>query len=320
MSKNLKNISIIVPMFNEEKNIPTLMKNICDTMKNVSYEYEVICINDGSTDGSLEELKKQREANKNIKIINFSRNFGKENAVKAGIDFCNSDAAICIDADLQEPPEVILEMIKKWEEGYNSVYAVRKSRESDNFFKKATAYCFYRIYNKIVRVKIPKDTGDFRLFDKKIINILKNLNEHSRFNKGLFSWVGFKQTYVTFKRKERFADETKFNLIKLFNFALDGITGFSHLPLRVWSFLGSFILLTSVLYSFFALFKSLLFGASLAGTSWIIILLTMFSGLQFIAIGIIGEYLGRLALEVKNRPLYITDGVYGFDGENSPKK
>jgi glycosyltransferase involved in cell wall biosynthesis len=245
-------------------------------------------------------------------VINLSRNFGKEIALTAGLDHAAGQAIIPIDADLQDPPELIGEMIAKWREGYDVVYCTRRSREGETWLKRFTADYFYRIIGHLSQVTIPSNTGDFRLLDRRVVEALKQMPERNRFMKGLFAWVGFKQTALYFDRNPRFRGDTKWNYWKLWNFALDGITSFSLLPLKVWSYVGSIISLLSLLYAIYLVLRTLILGIDLPGYASLMVAILFLGGIQLIGLGVLGEYLGRVYEEVKNRPLYLVRERYGF--------
>lgn len=301
----MKKITIILPVYNEFDNIsPLLLRLSKITRKLKKYSFEYLFIDDGSTDDSYNCLVKYKKKYP-IKIVSFARNFGHQVALSAGIDYAKGDAAIIMDCDLQDPPELIGEMIKQWEKGYEVVYAKRRSRK-DTLFKRTTAFYFYRILNKLSSVNIPSDTGDFRLIDKKVIIELRRFAERSRYIRGLVSYVGFKQRYVLFDREKRFAGETKYPLLKMINFALDAIFGFSTIPLKLITTFGFFIAIMSFLGILYAIFMKF-FYPELTVSGWTLMMITIFfmGGVQMIVLGVIGEYVGRIYSETKKRPLYI---------------
>lgn len=309
MSESQKLISFILPIYNEEDNIPEMNKVLLKTLENLDkkYDFEVIYINDGSSDNSLKLLKQIAEKNKKIKIISFSRNFSQQMAVTAGLDYCKGDAAIIMDADLQDPPEVSFELIKKWEEGFNVAYAVRRTRK-DGFFKKATAYIFYRFLEKTTKVKIPKDTGDFRLLDRKAIDAFKQMREQTRFVRGMISYIGFKQVAVFFDRNERYAGITKYNFGKLVKLAQTAVLSFSDMPTRVL-FNSSLFLIFFAVFIAPVLFIILnLVSASLAAIAFYITAIFMLS-IIILSLGILGLYLQKIHEEALQRPLYIVDEI-----------
>lgn len=310
--KNQIELSIIVPMYNEELNIDRFFETLLPVLSRLDLEYEIICINDGSKDRTLEMLLDYRKNNPRIKIISFSRNFGKELALTAGLHRFHGKAIIPIDADLQHPPEFIEELIAKWREGYDVVYAVKKIRLGESSFKRFTANLFYRFINFISDTPILRDAGDFRLFDRRVVEQLNRIPERTRFMKGLYSWVGFNQIGIEFDQQPRHLGKTKWNYWKLWNFALDGITLFSTTPLRLWSYLGIIISLISFGYASFLVIRTLIYGRDVPGYASIMVMILFLGGLQLISLGVIGEYLGRVYAETKRRPLYVIRESYGF--------
>jgi len=279
----------------------------------ITESYEIICVNDGSQDQTLDLLIAARANNPRIKVINLSRNFGKEAALTAGIDYAAGQAIIPIDADLQDEPELIAEMVAKWREGYDTVIAVRADRRSDSRFKRWTANLFYRVMGRVSEVPIPSNAGDFRLLDRRVVEALKQLPERTRFMKGLFAWLGFRQAFVTYSRPERAAGATKWRYWRLWNFALEGVTSFTSLPLIIWTYIGALIATGAFLYALYIALRTLLFGVDIPGYASIVVILLFFNGLNMLGIGIVGEYLARVFIEVKNRPLYLVRDRYGFD-------
>ncbi|MCK9376522.1 MAG: glycosyltransferase family 2 protein [Syntrophobacterales bacterium] len=306
-------LSIIAPMYNEQNNIDYFFEKLLPILNNLNMSYEIICINDGSTDNTLEELLKFRQDNPFIKIINFSRNFGKEIALTAGLRYSRGQAMIPIDADLQDPPELIERLIAKWRENYDVVYAVRETRHGETLMKRLTANLFYRFINCFSETPIPKNTGDFRLLDRRVVEVLNHIPERTRFMKGLFAWVGFRQTGISFERQPRHLGTTKWSFWKLWNFALDGITLFSTAGLKFWSYVGIVISMLSFAYALFLISLVLFFGRDVPGYASIMVAILFLGGLQLISLGILGEYLGRVYAEVKHRPLYIISDSYGFE-------
>ena len=279
-------------------------------MTQINEPYEIVFINDGSKDNTLNILLNAKQNFKNIRIINFSRNFGKEAALTAGLDKARGEAAIPIDVDLQDPPELIKELVAKWREGYDVVLAKRADRTSDSFSKRVSADLFYKLNGKISNVDIPNNVGDFRLMSKRVVEALKQLPENQRFMKGLFAWVGFKTTVIEYAREKREAGQSSFNGWKLWNFALDGITSFSTLPLRIWLYIGALVSFLSFLYGSFIILKTLIFGVDLPGYASLAVIMLFLGGIQLIGIGILGEYIGRIYSESKRRPSYIIEGEY----------
>lgn len=312
---NSVEISIVVPLYNEEANINYLIERLLSVFNTLSTTYEIVCINDGSRDNTLKLLVDHHNRNAAIKVVNLSRNFGKEIALTAGIDFTIGAAVIPIDADLQDPPELIEQLIAKWREGYDVVYATRRSRSGESWLKQFTANSFYRTIGKMSPVPIPANTGDFRLLDRQVVEAIKQMPERTRFMKGLFAWVGYKQTSILFDREPRFGGKTTWNYWKLWNFALDGITSFSLFPLKVWSYMGLVVSLISLLYASFLIIRTLIFGIDVPGYASLMVAVLFLGGIQLITLGVIGEYLGRVYEEVKRRPIYFVRDSYGFKSD-----
>lgn len=300
-------ITLVVPVYNEKDVLHTFYDRIKKILSELPYTFEILFINDGSSDNSMSIIEQLAESDPTISYINLSRNFGKECAMTAGIDYAEADAVIFIDADLQDPPELIPQMIEKWQDGYDAVYARRAKRDTDTPLKRLTALGFYKIIAKLSRFEIPHNTGDYRLISRRSVLALRQLPEKNRFMKGLFAWVGYSQTAIEFDREKRAAGTTKFNYWKLWNFALDGITAFSTLPLRLASYIGGFLASISFFYGLFIIAKTLLFGDPVAGYPSLMVVVLFLGGLQLIFMGILGEYLGRTFDESKNRPLYLID-------------
>jgi glycosyltransferase involved in cell wall biosynthesis len=311
-----KKLSIICPIYNEAQNIEVFYRRVKSVLDNLPYDQECVFINDGSKDNSLALLHALYCNDKSVKIINLSRNFGKEIALTAGIDLCTGDAVIPIDADLQDPPELIRTLVEKWEEGYDVVFATRTSRKAESILKKLSALLFYKILNFFSRTRIPKNTGDFRLMDRKVVDSLKELREVHRFMKGLFSWVGFKQTGITYVRDPRYAGKTKWNYFKLFNLAIEGITSFSDKPLKFASLIGVLISLGALGYGGYFLINTVLFGNPIPGYPSLVTIMLFLGGVQLLSLGIIGEYIGRTYMESKRRKLYFIRNLYGFQGKS----
>lgn len=300
-------ISIVAPFHNEEENINEFFNRVLPIIQNESQVLEVICVNDGSSDNTLEILRAWRNKEPAIRVVNLSRNFGKENALTAGLDHATGDVIIPMDSDLQDPPELIPEMVAKWREGFDVVYARRKLRGTDTLPKRLTAVWYYKLFNLIADRPIPDNTGDFRLIDKKVLAELKKLDENARFMKGLFSWVGFKSTAVEYERPARHGGKESLNFRNLWRLALDGITAFSTFPLKVWSYIGISIATASLLYGLIILFKTLFMGVNVPGYASTIVIILFLGGVQLVSLGVIGEYVGRIYMEVKKRPHYIVD-------------
>ncbi|NJN90881.1 MAG: glycosyltransferase family 2 protein [Leptolyngbyaceae cyanobacterium SL_5_14] len=312
-------ISVIVPLHNEEPNVDYLFEQLTTVLQGLDLSYEIVCVDDGSTDNTLKCLIEQRTHNAVIKILSLSRNFGKEIALSAGIDYATGNAIIPIDADLQDPPELIGDLIAKWREGYDVVHATRRSRQGEAWFKRFTASAFYRVIGRVSTVPIPRDTGDFRLLDRRVVEVLKQMPERTRFMKGLFAWVGFKNTAIFYDRAERYRGRTKWNYWRLWNFAVDGITSFSSVPLKVWSYLGLILSVFAFLYASFLIVRTLIWGVDVPGYASLMVVILFLGGVQLITLGIIGEYLGRVYEEVKRRPLYLVRDAYGFEAIATPK-
>ena len=298
-------ISIVVPLYNEEKNIRLMHDRLVSSILKISSNFEIIYVNDGSNDNSFLELLKLSNEDERVKYINFSRNFGHQIAVTAGLDYSKGAAVVIIDGDLQDPPEVIPEMYAMYKEGFEVVYGQRLIRKGESFFKKITAKYFYRILKKITNINIPVDTGDFRLIDRKIVNDLKNMPEQNKFLRGQIAWLGYRQTSIFFERDERKFGETGYPFSKMLKFALDGITGFSDVPLQFVTKTGIFISFISFLVILYAIFSHFILERTITGWTSLIISSMFIGGVQLISVGIIGEYISRINKNVQNRPLYI---------------
>ncbi|TRZ37191.1 glycosyltransferase [Niallia circulans] len=310
MTNEKVDYSIVIPVYNEEEVIEHTYERLKTVMQSADGNYELMFINDGSRDKSVDILLQLSEQDKTIKIVDFSRNFGHQIAITAGMDYATGNAIVIIDADLQDPPELILEMIQKWKEGYDVVYAKRTSRKGETFFKKQTASAFYRTLRAMTEIDIPIDTGDFRLIDRKVCDQMNNIHEKNRFVRGLVSWVGFKQTAVEYERDERFAGETKYPLKRMLKLSLDGITSFSYKPLKLANYLGASLSVIGFIYMLIVLYQKLFTTTTVTGWSSIIVIQLFFSGITLMMLGVIGEYIGRIYDEAKNRPLYIVKDIY----------
>jgi len=307
-----RKISIIVPFYNESEAIDhfyAAMRPILDRIN--EHDFEVICIDDGSRDDTLKKLIALAEQDKRFYVVELSRNFGKEAALTAGIDAATGDAVIPIDADLQDPPELIPEMIKEWLMGAEVVLARRVDRTSDSYLKRKTAEFFYRFHNRLSTIRIPENVGDFRLMDRIAVDALKQLPEQQRFMKGLFAWVGFKTVTLDYARSPRVAGTTKFSGWKLWNFALEGITSFSAAPLKFWSYIGGLGALVTLVYALFIVTRTLIYGVDIPGYASLLVAVLFFGSLQLISVGMLGEYIGRIYMETKHRPLYLIRKRYG---------
>lgn len=309
-------ISVVAPCFNEEGVLHELYRRISAVLNGAGEAWELVLVNDGSRDRTPEIMRELRAADPRVKVVDFARNFGHQIAVTAGMDYAQGDSVVLIDADLQDPPELILEMLAKWREGYEVVYAIRAERKGETWFKEFTAKAFYRIIYKITDIDIPMDTGDFRLMDRKVVEALKTMKEKHRFMRGMSVWVGFRQTGVKYVRAERYAGETKYPLKKMLKFAMDGITSFSYFPLQVATYIGFASALIAVLGIIVTIILRLSGSHAFFGQATTLVSVLFLGGVQLICLGILGEYLGRIYDEVKGRPLYIVREALGFgEGE-----
>ncbi len=300
-------LSIVVPVYNEEEVLPIFHSRLAAALGNIEGGWEVVYINDGSTDGTLSILKQLQLADCAVGFAALSRNFGKEAAMSAGLRLARGNAVILIDADLQDPPELIPEMLQAWRQGADLVNMRRRSRQGETWFKKASARWFYRVINRLSEVPIPEDVGDFRLLSRRSVNALNQLPERNRFMKGLFAWIGYRQITLEYDRHARAAGQTKWPYLKLLNFAIEGITGFSVVPLRLASYAGFLSAAGAFIYAIVFLVKTVTLGDSVKGFPTLIVTILLLGGLQLMAMGILGEYLGRLFMESKRRPLYLLD-------------
>ena len=300
-------LSAVIPFLNEEECIPSLIGELDDTLSMLGIPFELVLVDDGSRDRSVlvakAELKKRQKIT--ATIISLSRNFGKEAALTAGLEAANGDVIVPLDADLQDPPSVIKEMLAKWREGFDVVYAVRRKRAGESKTKRFTAYGFYRLMGRLSQTGIPADTGDFRLMDRCVVDALLRLPERSRFMKGLFAWVGFRQTAVYYDRAPRKRGQTNWNYWKLWNFAIDGVTSFSRVPLQIWGYIGFIIASLALGYGSWLILRTLIFGIDIPGYASLITAVLFLGGIQLIGMGVLGEYIGRIFEETKARPLYI---------------
>ena len=314
----MKKISILIPAYNEQSVLEHLYHRLGKLANdNKAYEFEFLFVNDGSRDKTLEIIRDYAETDNRVAYVNLSRNFGKEIAMIAGLDHVTGDATVIIDADLQDPPELIPKMIKFWEQGYDDVYAKRNSRDGETWLKKTTSKLYYNLLQKVTHIQIQKDTGDFRLLDSRCVEALKQMRESQRYTKGMFSWIGYKKQEITYDRDPRAAGETKWNYPKLFNFAIDGITSFTTAPLRISSILGFIVSFIAFVFIIIVVVKKTLFGDPVAGYPSLMAAVLFLGGVQLLSLGIIGEYIGRIFNETKGRPLYFVEEYHS--GKNTKK-
>ncbi len=305
----MKSVSIVMPMFNESESIHTSLARIEKAIEGLPYQFECVAVNDGSRDDTLQKLQQYQPAKLRLRIVDLSRNFGKEAALTAGMEYARGDAVIPMDADLQDPPELISALIAEWEKGFEVVLAKRQDRQSDSLVKRTTARWFYRFINRLSEIKIPEDVGDFRLMDRVVVDVIKQLPENHRFMKGLFAWAGFRTTSIDYVRPRREQGETKFNGWRLWNLALEGITSFSTVPLRIWTYMGFLVTTVAFLYGAYIIFDTLFHGSAVPGYPSLLSVILFLSGIQIAGMGILGEYLGRAYLETKRRPVFIARSV-----------
>lgn len=313
----MKRVSILIPCFNEEMSLMALYTEIVNVIdQHLTFEWEILFVNDGSKDDTLNVIKELRENDKRISYLDLSRNFGKEKAMLAGFDYVTGDCTIIMDADLQDPPSLIPEMIKYWEEGFDDVYAKRTLRGEESYLRKKFSLAFYNILSKTAKIEILQNVGDFRLLDNKCIIALRKLRENERYTKGLFSWIGFRKKEILFERGNRIKGNSKWSFFTLFNLAIDGITSFSVTPLRISTIVGAMVSLLAFVYMFYILIKTLLYGDPVQGFPTTMIAILFLGGMQLLSIGILGEYLGRIFNETKGRPTYIAREYNGQMVEN----
>jgi polyisoprenyl-phosphate glycosyltransferase len=305
ISKKSTTLSVVCTMHNEEEALPHFFARILPVLKQLCDDFEIICVNDGSTDDTLNKLLAARRNDTHVRVIDLSRNFGKEAALTCGIDYARGDAVIPIDADLQDPPELIVEMVRLWRQGFEVVLAQRTDRLADSFAKRKSAEWFYRLHNAISEPKMEANVGDFRLMDRKVVEALKMLPERRRFMKGLFAWVGFRQAVIPYAREPRQFGNSKFSGWRLWNFALEGITSFSTAPLRVWFYIGLVVATLAFFYGGFIVSRVIIFGRDTPGYASLITIVLFLGGIQLIGLGVLGEYMGRIYSETKERPIYI---------------
>lgn len=315
MTKKL--VSLVVPFYNESENVSNTLQTIEAAINGLDYQWELVAVNDGSRDNTLEALEAYRPQAMTLRIVDLSRNFGKEAALSAGLAYAKGDAAIPLDADLQDPPELIPEMLALWENGAEVVLARRADRSSDGWLKRLTARAFYRSMNRLSEVTVPADVGDFRLLDRAVVDVLNSLPEHRRFMKGLYAWAGFRTAEVQYVRPERAAGETKFSGWKLWNLAIEGITSFSIAPLKVWTYLGLCVASVAFFYAAYIVARTLIVGADVPGYASLVTIVLFMGGVQLIGLGVLGEYVGRVYLESKRRPPFIVRRVRSIPAESN---
>ncbi|MEM7221266.1 MAG: glycosyltransferase family 2 protein [Pseudomonadota bacterium] len=306
-------LSIVTPVYNEEEVCDVFFDRLLPILASITADFEVVCVDDGSRDGTLETLMRRRRDEPRIKVLSLSRNFGKDPALMAGIDYARGAAVVPIDADLQDPPELIADMVAKWREGYDTVIGVRSDRSQESRPKRWSASMFYRVMGQVSAVDVPPNAGDFRLLDRKLVDALRRLPERSRFMKGLYAWVGTNPTFLYYERPERVAGKTKWRYWRLWNFALDGIFSFTTLPLRIWTYVGVFVSGMSGLLGLYIVLTTLMRGADMPGSTTVLLAVLFLSGVNMIGLGVLGEYIGRIFHEVKQRPLYLVDRAIGFE-------
>ena len=310
----MKKVSILIPCFNEEKSLPMLYPELAKLMDaHVAYEWELMFVNDGSADGTNDVLKQLRQQDSRVNYVDLSRNFGKEAAMLAGFDYVTGDCMVIIDADLQHPPTLIPEMIKHWEAGFDDVYAKRRTRGRESWLRRRLSLLFYKLLQSSSRFEVLQNVGDFRLLDRKCINALKKMRESERYTKGMYSWIGFRKKELEFDQGDRLAGESSWNYRRLISLALDGITSFSGMPLRISTIVGFMVSMCAFLYMIYVFVKALIWGDPVQGYPTLVILILFLGGIQLLSLGIIGEYIGRIYNETKNRPDYI---VRQFNGDD----
>ncbi|MBQ7673292.1 MAG: glycosyltransferase family 2 protein [Alphaproteobacteria bacterium] len=302
-------VSIVVPFYNESESVSIFFKRIIPILRRSKCSFEIVCVNDGSKDNTIDKLLLEKKEHPEIKIVDFSRNFGKDAAMTAGMDFSEGKCVIPMDCDLQDPPELITDMIKKWKEGFDVVLAKRSDRSSDSFLKKITANLFYDIYNRISDYPLPKNVGDFRLMDRKVVDVIKEFPERTRFMKGLFSFAGFKTAYLDYVRPIREKGTTKWSYWKLWNYAIDGITSFSTFPLKICTYVGFFVTMLAFARGIWITFRVFFQGIDVPGYASLMVAMLFLGGIQMIFLGVIGEYIGRIYIETKQRPIYIIKNI-----------
>jgi glycosyltransferase involved in cell wall biosynthesis len=312
-------LSIVTPMYNEEEMIDLYFERVQASLEGVTEHYEIVCVNDGSVDSTWEKLAEHAQRDSRIKAINLSRNFGKEAALTAGLDMATGQAVVPFDADLQDPPELIQTLVERWRSGFDVVLARRNDRSRDTFIKRTTSSLFYKLIDRISDTHIPENVGDFRLMDRRVVECLKRFPESSRFMKGLFASLGFRECVVGYSRPERLAGETKWNYFRLYGLAIEGIVSFTSLPLKLWSYIGAFTALGAFVYGIFLIVRTLISGIDVPGYASLMVVTLFMSGLILTCLGMIGEYLARVFIEVKGRPVYLVMDTIGLDLKQEQK-
>jgi glycosyltransferase involved in cell wall biosynthesis len=315
-------LSIVVPMHDELANVAAFFSRVVPVLESVGEPWEIVCVDDGSRDETFAALLEERKREPRVKLLRLSRNFGKEAALTAGLAHARGDAVVPIDADLQDPPELIPQLVAKWREGFDVVNAARTTRHGERVFKRLSARAFSKVFELMAPIRLARDTGDFRLLSRRVVDSLGRLPERSRMMKGLFAWVGFRQAYVTYDRPPRFAGRSQWSVSRLVKLAIDGITSFSAWPLRIWSFLGAAIALLAFVYAAFLIVRTLIFGVVVPGYASMMVVLLFVAGVQLMGLGVLGEYLGRVFEEVKQRPLYLimeSHGIVELPGEGASR-
>ena len=313
-------LSVVIPFFNEGEGVGALFERLIPVLERLDIAWEVVCVNDGSRDDTLARLLAARESDQRVRVVELSRNFGKELALSAGLAYVQGDAVVPMDADLQHPPELIAEFLEKWREGYDVVIAVRDHRTGQSFGHQVSAKVFYWLFDHMSEVKLPREAGDFRLMDRRVVDIINRMPERTRFMKGIFAWIGFRQTSIPYHQGERVAGDSRWGFLKLLRLSLDGLTAFSTFPLRVGGVLGLAVSLLAFFYGMYRVVRTLIWGADIPGYESLIVTILFLGGIQLLALGVIGDYLGRVFAEVKGRPLFIVRAAYGWDEEPSPRE
>lgn len=313
-------LSVVIPLHNEAPNLDALFARLTVVLERTGMEWEIVCVDDGSSDDTLPRLAARHAREPRLRVIGLSRNFGKEIAVAAGLRFARGDAVVLMDGDLQHPPELIETFLARWREGYAMVYAQRIDRRNESKRRRWAAALFYRLFARLGEVALPVGAGDFRLFDRKVVEVFNSFGERTRFNKGLYAWLGFRQIGVPFDVPERNAGETSWSFVRLARFAIDGLMAFTTIPLRIWSYVGVLVSLGAIGYGVFFLVKTMVLGIDVPGYPSLIVAIMSFAGIQLISLGIIGEYLAQMVSEVKRRPLFIVSELHGFDAARERPK